>query len=132
MMARNFLIMNEVKTLEQVTKYRWMGHPLTSGEFFQCIWGHFDRDNLHREVGIQRRHGEMGYITIRVDIKLGEWDNHSPAVNSSNVCGVTLTGATDTGKRVSDTGIGRWAMSLSGSTTKEETIPGGFLGGTLW
>ena len=131
-MTRNNTRMKEVETLELVTKYRWMGQPLTSGEFFLCMWDRYRRDDLNQEAGIRHQRGEMGYITIRVDINLGELDNHSPTVLSSNVFGVTMTGATDTGKRVSDTRMGRWVMSLSGSTTKEETIPGGFLGGTLW
>ena len=130
--VRNFIRLKVVKTLEQVTKYPGMGQPLASGEFFLCLWGRYRRDDLNQEAGIRHQRGEMGYITIRVDINLGELDNHSPTVLSSNVCGVTMTGATDTGKRVSNTGMGRCVMSLSGSTTKEETIPGGFLGGTLW
>ena len=130
MMARNFMIIKEVETLEQVTKYRQIGHQLASGEFFQCRWGRYDRDDPHQEAGIQRQHGEMGNVTIMVNDNLGEWDNHSPTVLSSNVRGVTMTRMTYTGKRVSDTGMGRWATSLSGSMTKEETVPGGFLGGT--
>ena len=114
-MTRNYTRMKEVESLELVTKYRWMGQPLTNGEFFlcmwgrywrgpqpgsgyptpawrdglhhyqgryqprrigqpltngaffQCMWGHYDRGDRHWEAGFRHRHGEMGYVTIRVD-----------------------------------------------------------------
>ena len=114
-MASNFE--KEVETLEQVRKYPGMGQPLTSSEFFQCMWGRYRRDDLHQEVDIRHQHGEMGKVAIRIDDNRGEWDIHSPAVNSSNVYGVILTETTYTRKRISNAGMGRWATSLSGSTS---------------
>ena len=48
------------------------------------------------------------------------WDNLSPAVNSSCVCGVVIGEMTSTRKQVSDTSVERWVKSPSGSTTTKE------------
>ena len=71
-LARNFMIMKDGKTLEQVTKYPGMGQPLTSGEFFLCMWSHYRRDDINQEAGIRHRRGEMGKVAIRIDDNQGE------------------------------------------------------------
>ena len=122
--VRNFMRLKVVKTLEQVTKYPGMGQPLTSGEFFLCMWGRYRRDDLNQEAGVRHRRGEMGKVAIRIDDNRGEWDSHSPGGNSSYVCGVVIAETTYTRKRESGTSVERLVTSPSGSTTNKVTIPG--------